>query len=90
MPSEKTEKLGDLIGKVTHYFPKAEVAVIDLAKTLSVGDEVRIIGGIDTDFNQTVKSMEIEHKQVKKAKPGDEVALRTEQKVREGYKVYKG
>jgi len=82
---EKEEKL---IGKVTHYFSKIGVAVIELEDTLKVGDTIRIVGG-DTDFTQTVESMEIEHQKIQEAKAGDKVGLKVEQKVREGYKVYK-
>ena len=79
---------GKLIGKVTHYFGKIGVAVIQLEDTLKVGDTIRIVGG-QTDFNQTVESMEIEHKKVKEARAGESVGVKVTQKVREGYKVYK-
>jgi len=78
-----------LIGKITHYFSKIGVAVISLSGSLSVGDKIRIVGGEDTDFKQQVKSMEIEHKKIKKAKKGNEIGLKVKEKVREGYKVYK-
>ena len=81
-------KEGKLIGKVTHYFGNIGVAVIDLTDTLKTGDEIRVIGG-ETDFNQTVDSIEFEHKKVKEAKKGESVGLKISQKVREGYKVYK-
>lgn len=84
--AEKEE--GKLIGKVTHYFSNIEVAVIELSSTLQAGDEIRIVGG-ETDFTQTVGSMEVEHQKVDKAKKGDQVGLKVGQKVREGYKVYK-
>jgi putative protease len=77
-----------LIGKVTHYFGKIGVAVIELEDTLRVGDTIRIVGG-GTDFTQTVESMEIERKKVKEAKAGQAIGLKVNQKVREGYKVYK-
>jgi putative protease len=79
---------GQLIGKVSHYFGNIGVAVIDLSKTLKIGDTIRIVGG-ETDFTQQVESMEIDHKKVTAAKRGDSVGLKTNQKVREGYKVYK-
>jgi len=87
MPNETPEE-GKLIGKVTHYFSKIGVAVIELSDTLKVGDTIRIVGGI-TDFTQTIDSMEIEHKKVEEAKKGDSIGLKVSQKVREGYKVYK-
>jgi len=80
---------GKLIGKVTHYFDKIGVAIIELAGPLSVGDKIRIVGGEATDFDQTVESMEIEHEKIKKAKKGDPIGVEVKEKVREGYKVYK-
>ena len=56
---------------------------------MSQGDEIRIIGGESTDFNQKVDSMQVDHKEVKKAKKGDSMGLKVSEKVREGYKVYK-
>jgi len=89
MPEETSlPEEGKLIGKVTHYFSKIGVAVIELSDTLKVSDTIRIVGG-QTDFNQTVESIEIEHEKVQEAKAGDSVGLKVEQKVREGYKVYK-
>lgn len=82
------EKEGKLIGKVTHYFGNIGVAVIDLSDKLEAGDEIRIVGG-ETDFNQKIESMEVDHKKVEKAKKGDSVGVKVDQKVREGYKVYK-
>jgi translation elongation factor EF-1alpha len=79
---------GKLIGKITHYFSNIGVAVIDLSDTLAVGDQIRIVGG-ETDFNQQVGSMEAEHQKVEKAKKGDSIGIKVDNKVREGYKVYK-
>ena len=84
MPNEE----GKLIGKITHYFGKIEVAVIELSDTLKVGDNIRIVGG-EVDFTQPIESMETDHKKVQEGKKGDSVGLKVSQKVREGYKVYK-
>lgn len=80
---------GKLIGEVTHYFGNIGVAVIKLKDKLKEGEEIRIVGGEGTDFNQVVESMEADHKKVKEAKKGDEVGMKVSQKAREGYKVYK-
>lgn len=77
-----------LIGKVSHYFSHINVVVIELSDNLNIGDTIRIVGG-ETDFTQPVESMEIEHQKVTTAKAGDVVGLKVNQKVREGYKVYK-
>ena len=89
MPNEEPlPEEGKLIGKITHYFGNIGVAVIELSHTLKVGDNIRIVGG-ETDFTQIIESMEVEHKKVEEAKKGDSVGLKVDQKVREGYKVYK-
>lgn len=86
MPEEIED--GKLIGKMTHYFGNIGVAVIELTDELKTGDNIRIIGG-DTDFEQVVGSMEVEHEKVKTAKKGDSVGLKVSEKVRDGYRVYK-
>ncbi len=88
MPNEEPEE-GKLIGEVTHYFGNIEVAIIKLKGTLKVEDNIRIVGGVDTDFTQEVESMEIEHEKVETAKKGKAIGVKVDQKVREGYKVYK-
>ena len=80
---------GKLVGRISHYFSDISVGVIKLSGALSKGDEIRIMGGENTDFNQTVASMQVEHQEVKKAKKGESVGLKVREKVREGYKVYK-
>jgi U32 family peptidase len=77
------------VGKITHYFSKLKVAVIKLAAPLSEGSKIRIVGGEETDFKQAVKSMQSDHKPVKRAKKGAEIGMKVNKKVREGYKVYK-
>ncbi len=83
------DKEGELIGKITHYFDKIKVMVIELIRTVKTGDTIRVIGGESTDFEQKVGSMEIDHKKIKQAKKGEPVGLEAKEKVREGYKVYK-
>lgn len=83
------EQEGKLIGQISHYFSKIGVAVIDLSGALKAGDSIRISGGEGTDFTQQVESMEVDHQRVQEAKAGDSVGLKVDQKVREGYKVYK-
>ena len=79
---------GKLIGRVSHYFSKIGVAVIDLSDSLKVGETIRISGG-GTDFTQTVESMQSEHQNIEEAKAGDSIGIKMDQKVREDYKVYK-
>lgn len=79
---------GKFIGKISHYFGKIGVAVIDLEGDLKVGDKIRIAGG-EIDSEELVESMEVDHKKVKTAKSGDSVGLKIGKKARKDYKVYK-
>ena len=85
MPTKKEKPIGEVI----HYFSNIGVAVVKLSAPLSVDDQVRFAGGEETDFKQTIKSMEIDHKKIKKAKKGAEVGMKVKEKVRDGYKMYK-
>jgi len=76
------------IGAITHYFSKIGVAVVKIEKALKVGDTIRIKGMHD-DFTQKIESMQVEHKNVTEAKPGDEVGMKVAQEVHEHDKVYK-
>lgn len=85
MPEEKSEQKP--IGKITHYYGKLGVAIVELAASLKAGDRVEIKGGT-TDFEQEASSMQIEHETVAEAKAKDVVGLKVEEKVREGDKVF--
>ena len=76
------------IGRITHFFSKINVAVIELKASLKVGDTVAIKGPT-TDFEQRVDSMQIEHENVQKAEPGQSIGLKVNQRVRETDVVYK-
>jgi len=78
-----------LIGKVTHYFNKIQVAVIEIVDDeLNVGDTIHIKGHT-TDFKQTVNSMQIEHKPIEKAKKGESIGMKVDAVVHENDQVYK-
>ena len=78
-----------LIGKVTHFFGKISVAVLNLSEdSLKVGEKIHFKGG-DRDFEQTVISMQVEHEEIAEAKKGDDVGLKTDAPVKEGDQVFK-
>ncbi len=76
------------IGKITHFFAKINVAVIELTGTLKVGDEIHIKGAT-SDFTQKISSMQIERLEIHETKAGDEIGLKVSEPVRQGDKVYK-
>jgi ribosomal 50S subunit-recycling heat shock protein len=62
------------IGKVSHYYDKAGVAIVELQDALKVGDRIRIERG-ENSFEQEVASMQVEYKPVQEAKKGSLVVL---------------
>ena len=76
------------IGTVTHYFGHLSVAAVSLTGTLRVGDRIHI-SGHTTDLEQAVESMEVDHARVDSAGPGDDVALKVNDHVREHDRVYR-
>lgn len=76
------------IGKVTHYYDKIGVAVVEVKEqTLKVGDTVKI-SGHDHEFNQTIESLQVEHKQVKEIGLGESGAMKVDQPVKAGDVLY--
>ncbi|MEK6711001.1 MAG: translation elongation factor-like protein [Nitrospinota bacterium] len=71
------------IGRITHYYNKLGVATLDLEEPLKVGDRIHVEGRT-TDLGQPVESIEIEHRSVPKAFPGDSAAVKVAGRVRPG------
>ncbi len=77
------------IGRITHYFPKIGVAVVEItAEDLKVGETVRIKGHT-SDFTQSVESLQKEHLSIPEIKKGDSAGMKVKEHVREGDKVFK-
>jgi len=77
-----------LIGKITHFYPKIAVAIVELEDTLNVGDKISVERGEET-FEQEVKSMQIEHENVDQAEAGQSIGLKVTGQTKEGAKVFK-
>ncbi len=82
MPEEK-------VGEVIKFFSKASVAAIKVMEgTLKVGDRIKIKGHT-TDFEDQVRSMQIENQPVEKADPGQLIGIKVKDRVREKDIVWK-
>lgn len=77
------------VGKVSHYYDKIGVAIVELGGTLSVGDEIKFVKGGEDLFKQKVESIQIEHEKKDSAGKGDVVGLKTNEAVKEGTEVFK-
>ena len=76
------------VGKVTHFYDRISVAVVELTDDINVGETIRIHGRT-TNITQRVGSMEIEHQKIQSAGQGAEVAIKVIEPVREGDVIYK-
>ena len=78
------------IAEVIHFYNKISVAILKIEKgcKIKVGDTVKFKGG-DTEFEQEIAEMQLFKEAIEEAKAGQEVGVKVDQNVREGYKVFK-
>ena len=76
------------VGTIIHYYDKIGVAVVKVLTSIKVGDRIKI-SGHDKEFEQEIASMQVEHKNIEKAKKGDDVGMKVDQPVKDGDEVYK-
>lgn len=77
------------IGKVTHYYDKLGVVIVELQSSLAVGDKVKFVRGGEDLFEQAIESIQIEHKKVDSADKDQVIGLKVDQLVKEGAEVFK-
>jgi len=76
------------IGTIIHYFGNIKVGVIKLTGgALKVGDKIRVEGG-EGEFDQVITSMQVDHKEIKSAKKGEEFGIKLDKKAHKGNKIY--
>lgn len=71
------------VGRVSHYYDKIGVMIIDLSAPLAVGDTIKIKRG-DDEFEHTIASLQVEHAPVASGAPGQSVGVKIDHKVKEG------
>ena len=76
------------VGKISHYYPKIGVAVVEVEAALKIGDKISIESN-ETNFQQTVGSMQIDRTPIKEAKKGSSIGMKVENAVKEHDIVYK-
>ncbi len=77
----------ELVGAVSHYFGKPEVAGIELTAELKVGDTIHVLGHT-SDFTQRIDSIQVEHESVDTATAGDSIGVKVAERVREHDQVF--
>lgn len=76
------------VGKVTHYYQKANVVAIELSCEINLGDSI-VIADPSGDVKMTINSMQIDRKNVDSATSGDFVGIKVDSQIAQGSKVYK-
>ena len=71
------------LGKVVHWYNKIGVAVVKLLGPLKVGDRIKVKKG-ETEFEDSVVSMQLDHAPVSAAKKGQEIAIKLSQPAKDG------
>ena len=78
-----------LIGKVTHFFNKVNVAAIVITDgELHVGDMIHVVGHT-SNFTQKIDSMQVNRMPIQVAKPGDDIGVQVIEHAHEHDKVYR-
>ncbi len=77
------------VGRVTHYYDKIGVAIVELDGNIGVNDKIKFVRGGEDLFEQKVDSLQIEHEKVDRAKKGDVIGLKTKEAVKEGAEVFR-
>lgn len=77
------------VGKVKHYFNKIGVAAVVFESKLSVGDKIKFVKNGKEIFQQEVISIQKEHENISTVKKGDDVGMKVDQPVKEGFEIFK-
>ncbi|MEK7608565.1 MAG: hypothetical protein AAB495_03215 [Patescibacteria group bacterium] len=83
-----TKKKEDVLGVVTHFYGHIKVAVLRVKKPFRAGVKIKFRGAT-TDFEQTVASLQYNHKPIALAPKGKQVGMKVKARVREGDIVYR-
>jgi translation elongation factor EF-1alpha len=87
-PTGTTTMGEQLVGRVTHYFGKPHVAIVEVTVgELRAGDTIRVVGRT-AEFTQKIESMQLEHAPVDSAAVGDSVGVEVAERTREHDRVY--
>ena len=89
-PGNQAKTKRNFVGKVLHYFPKKEVALIENTSnlTLKEGQECIITGSTTGLVRIKLKDMLVENKNAKSLKQGEQFTIKMPQKVRKNDNVF--
>lgn len=77
-----------LAGIILNFYRSIGVASVKVIDKLEVGDRIHVKGHI-TNFDQTIRSMQMRHENVTRAAKGDLVGIKVNDYVRKNDQIYK-
>lgn len=76
------------IGRVTHYYDKIGVAVVEVYnQPLKVGDRIKV-SGHDKEFTMDITSLQVEHNKVLSVDEGETCGVKIDTPVKPGDVLY--
>jgi len=75
------------VGVVTHFFTNIRVAIVRFKQKVPAGVKLHYKGAT-TDFVDTAKSMQYDHKTIAAAPKGKQIGIKVKKRVREGDQIY--
>jgi len=75
------------VGQIVHFYDKISVGIVKLSSPVTQGNTLKFKGN-STDFEQTLTDMQLDHKDIEKAKKGQEVGIKVDAPVKEGDEVF--
>jgi hypothetical protein len=80
---------GERIGTVSHYFTKIQVCVVNIEKSLNVGDTIEVRRGNENLGKEKIQSMQINHIPIEQARKGEEIGMKMKAQAKSGDTIYK-
>lgn len=77
------------IGRVTKYYEKTGMAMVELAGMVANHDKIRFLFNHDYLFSQIVETIQVGYKKVDSAGQGSVVLLKTNEMVKTGTEIFK-
>jgi len=90
VPKEKiAPRPGKRVGAITHYFDKINVGVLKVDLPLKTGDPIEIRRKGLVAGQEIIRSMQMNHNPITRAKRGDEIGLKLKTSAQKGDELYK-
>jgi translation initiation factor IF-2 len=71
-----------VVGRITHYYPRINVGIVELTDgEINLGDLIHVHGK-QTDFVQSVDSLQIDHRDISHAHKGSRIGIKVKDRVR--------